>query len=56
MTEEKTISAAEIDGRIVALTNQRNEANDRIVLLSGMLAVAQQRIKELEAKQAKDEG
>lgn len=42
------ISTVEIDGRIVALTAQRNAAMDNIVLLQGALAVERSKVQALE--------
>jgi len=53
VSEQRQVSAIEIDGRIQALTNQRNEANDRVVLLTGLLAERDMRIRELQEETAK---
>jgi uncharacterized small protein (DUF1192 family) len=50
---QRQVSVIEIDGRINALTNQRNEANDRVVLLTGLLAERDMRIRELQEEVAK---
>jgi nicotinate-nucleotide pyrophosphorylase len=50
------ISVVEVDGRINALVEQRNEAQNRVVYLSGVVTFLQARVKELEeAASAKPE-
>ena len=44
------MSETEVNARIGALAAQRNEALDRVVILAGMLAMKDARIKELEAQ------
>lgn len=44
------ISVHEIDGRLNALTNQRNEALNQVVVLHGVLTVKERQIAELEEK------
>lgn len=44
------ISAVEIDGRIQALSAQRNEANDKVVILHGALVAMQKKLDEANAK------
>lgn len=44
------INVPEIDGRLQALTQQRDFANNQVVHLAGSLNAAQARIRELEAE------
>jgi predicted nucleic acid-binding Zn-ribbon protein len=44
------ISMVEIDGRIQALSAQRNEANDKVVILHGALVATQKKLDEALAK------
>lgn len=43
----------ELDARIMALIKQRNDALDREAALAGRLAFLEQRVKELEQREAK---
>ena len=47
------VSTEEIDARIRALCEQRNDAQDKVVVLVGKLTVALNRIEELEKQKDK---
>lgn len=49
------VSNDEIDGRIQALVQQRNAAQDNAVLLAGLLNEALKKIEKLEKQEQKDE-
>ena len=46
----------EVNARIATLESQRNEQANRVVVMAGMLAMRDARIKELEAAQAPKDG
>ena len=51
-----TIDLAEVDGRIIMLTQQRDGALTQCVLMAGKIAMLENRVRELESKDgAKDE-
>jgi hypothetical protein len=48
------INPVEVDGRLHALQQQRNNATDQVVILSGQLAVAQSQLAAFHQKAADD--
>jgi len=47
------ISEKEIDGRIIALTSQREQALNQVVLISGQMALLQAKLEEVQAENQK---